>query len=57
MAIDTRVFPLRLQRALYAKLKAISEADRRSMNQWVVVAIEKEIAKYEASKVINHDKN
>ena len=47
MAIDTRVFPLRLERILYDRLKTVSENDKRSMNTWAKIALEKEIEKYE----------
>ena len=52
MAVNMRVFPLRLQKDLYAKLKGVSEKDKRSMNTWVVIVIEKEIERYET----NHKK-
>ena len=52
MAIDMRVFPLRLQRDLYARLKSVSEDDKRSMNTWAAIALEKEINRYESAAII-----
>jgi hypothetical protein len=46
MASVTKVFPLRLEEMLYEKVRAVSEEDRRSMNSWVVIAIEKEVSRY-----------
>ena len=45
--INSRVLPVRLQRDLYDRLKSVSEHDKRSMNQWAIIALEKEIEKYE----------
>lgn len=50
MAINSKVFPLRLERELHEKLKEVSSDDKRSMNTWAVIALEKEIKKYEAKK-------
>ena len=47
MAINTMTIPVRLERVLYEKVKSISESDKRSMSNWTVIAIEKEIKRYE----------
>lgn len=36
---------------MYRRLKAISEDDRRTMSNWVALAIEREIERYEKNHV------
>ena len=55
MILNEQVFSLRLQKELYAKLKAISEEDKRSMNSWLIVLIEKEIKRHEAAQAQPND--
>ena len=57
MAIDMRVFPLRLEREMYARLKSVSEDDKRSMNTWAQLALEKEIVRYETANYMSQSSN
>jgi len=50
MAIDKRVFPLRLDKDLYFSTKQAAEDDKRSMNKFIEIAIEKELIRIKKVK-------
>lgn len=47
MAVNTRTLPVRMERELYDRVKEISEQEKRSLSNWCVLAIEKEVKRYE----------
>ena len=46
--MDKQTLPVRMDKLLYDRLKKAADNDNRSLSNWVVVAIEKELKAREA---------